>query len=650
MTTTPNLAIAYIDSGVPQPEVTHNDAIRSLDALVQLIVQDRDLATPPGSPSDGQRWIVAGSPTGAWTGHSNHVLAWQDGAWRSYVPKVGWLAYVVDEGMLLAWSGSAWVDAMSMLTTLQNLLLLGIGTTADSTNPLSAKLNNTLWVAKTVAEGGDGNLRYKLSKENASKTLSLLMQTNSSGRAELGLTGDDDFHFKVSPDGTTWAEALTISRSNGGIRFLAAETDVASAATCNIGSATNLKVRITGTTTITSFGTVANVLRFVRFAGALTLTHNATSLILPGAANITTAAGDTCVAVSDGSGNWRVCGYQKADGTPLAFGASSLTPLMMASSVHGYALPMVNGTIVESHASSAVTFAIKTLAGNDPSATDPVDFFFRDATAATGDYVRRRITAALSVTVASTKTLGTANGVPFRVWLVVVDTGSSVELGVVNCVVGGSTPTSIFPLDDDQLVSPTATPANNAGVIYTTSGQSSKPFRPIGFASYESGLATAGTWGSSPTKLQLFGPGIPLPGQPTGRRIQATTSTQTDTTSGTFVDTSIAAAITPASAANLVKVEFTGSCYNANTDSSRALIIGLHRGATLVGPIFEAGFVGGAAMIGAMSYSYMDAPGSASSTTYTAQVKMSAAGGVTSSFPYTGNSTNGYISLEEIMG
>ncbi len=98
---------------------------------------------------------------------------------------------------------------------LQNLALLGVGTTADATNPFSAKLNNALWAAKTVAEGGDGHLRYKLSKESAAKTLSLLMQTNFSGRAEVGLTGDDDFHFKVSPDGSAWTDAIVIDRSTG---------------------------------------------------------------------------------------------------------------------------------------------------------------------------------------------------------------------------------------------------------------------------------------------------------------------------------------------------------------------------------------------------------------------------------------------------
>src|SRR5262249_60322874 len=126
--------------------------------------------------------------------------------------------------------------------------------------------------------------------------------------------GDVDFHIKVSPDGYAWSEALTISRTNGGIRFLAAETDVASAATCDIGAAASLEVQITGTTTITSFGTVAHAVRFLRFAGALTLTHNGTSLILPGAANITTAAGDTCIALSDASGNGRVVASVAARG------------------------------------------------------------------------------------------------------------------------------------------------------------------------------------------------------------------------------------------------------------------------------------------------------------------------------------------------
>jgi hypothetical protein len=95
--------------------------------------------------------------------------------------------------------------------------------------------------------------------------------------------------------------------------------DIASAATTSIGAATGNYVNITGTTTITSLGTgTAGWLRFVRFAGALTLTHNATSLILPTGANIVTAANDVAIFVSEGSSNWRCLGYLRANGMPLA--------------------------------------------------------------------------------------------------------------------------------------------------------------------------------------------------------------------------------------------------------------------------------------------------------------------------------------------
>jgi hypothetical protein len=86
------------------------------------------------------------------------------------------------------------------------------------------------------------------------------------------------------------------------------ESDVPSAATCDIGSINSTFIRITGTTTITSFGTTYRGPRFVRFGGALTLTHNATTLILPGGVNITTAAGDCAIVRPVGSpGEWLGC-------------------------------------------------------------------------------------------------------------------------------------------------------------------------------------------------------------------------------------------------------------------------------------------------------------------------------------------------------
>lgn len=107
------------------------------------------------------------------------------------------------------------------------------------------------------------------------------------------------------------------------------ETDVASAATTDIGIVNSNFLRITGTTTITSFGTNYKGPRFVRFGGVLTLTHNATTLILPTGANITTASGDRAIItpVGNPSSGWQVLAYQKADGgvlsiTPVALGGT----------------------------------------------------------------------------------------------------------------------------------------------------------------------------------------------------------------------------------------------------------------------------------------------------------------------------------------
>lgn len=103
--------------------------------------------------------------------------------------------------------------------------------------------------------------------------------------------------------------------------FLAEQT-VASATTTDIGAASSNNVAISGTTTITGLGTAnAGTYRQGRFTGALTLTHNATSLILPNnGSNITTAANDRFGAYSLGGGNWLVLWYQKANGQSLVAG------------------------------------------------------------------------------------------------------------------------------------------------------------------------------------------------------------------------------------------------------------------------------------------------------------------------------------------
>jgi hypothetical protein len=93
---------------------------------------------------------------------------------------------------------------------------------------------------------------------------------------------------------------------------LSTQVSVASAGTVDLGAQSSMFVEVTGTTTITSFGSTYNGPRFVRFAGALTLTHNATTLILPMGANITTEANQTYLVVPNSTTGWRVFGLEQA--------------------------------------------------------------------------------------------------------------------------------------------------------------------------------------------------------------------------------------------------------------------------------------------------------------------------------------------------
>lgn len=128
--------------------------------------------------------------------------------------------------------------------------------------------------------------------------------------------------------------------------------DIASATTTDIGAVVGLFHDITGTTTITGLGTVsAGIWKVLQFDGALTLTHNATSLIIPGGANITTAAGDMCMVTSEGSGNWRVNWYQRANGENIKLGANGADIASATTTV----LDTATGLCVDVTGTTAIT-------------------------------------------------------------------------------------------------------------------------------------------------------------------------------------------------------------------------------------------------------------------------------------------------------
>lgn len=231
---------------------------------------------------------------------------------------------------------------------------------------------------------------------------------------------------------------------------------------------------------------------------------------------------------------------------------------------------MINGTVVPSVGASALTVALKTLAGTDPTVADPIYAIFRNATAATGDYSVLTITAATSLVISSGSSMGVAaNNTAFRLWLVGFNDAGTFRLGAVNCVSG----LDILGLGAWGIASSTAEggagAADSAQIIYTGTAVAAKAYGLLAYLTWETGLAAAGTWSAGPTRTQLYSAGVPLPGQPTGNTvIQQVNAVASGTTIVPFDDTVpqntegdqyMSKAITPNSAANLLDIDHAGS-------------------------------------------------------------------------------------------
>lgn len=213
MDNSPNLLLPYILPSQAQKHVTHNDAIRALDAVVQIAVVSDDLTVPPPEPAHGARYIVGEPAGGDWAGEEGAIAAWQDGGWSFYEPRLGWLAWCIAREELLVFADGGWEAAGAGGGIPDSVDELGINTDADGTNRLSVQAEATL-----LSHDG-GSHRLIVNKETVTDNGSLIFQTGFSGRGEIGLTGNDDIHVRVSSDGATFLDAMQIDHATGIVTF-----------------------------------------------------------------------------------------------------------------------------------------------------------------------------------------------------------------------------------------------------------------------------------------------------------------------------------------------------------------------------------------------------------------------------------------------
>jgi hypothetical protein len=372
------------------------------------------------------------------------------------------------------------------------------------------------------------------------------------------------------------------------------------------------------------------------------------------------ASGTTGQRVGTPAGGFR---FNSTLGVPEFADGANYFPLLYT--LAGAQLPygtIINGTIVESRAANAATFALKTLAGNDPSAGDPVLIAFRSSSSSNGTYVYRTVTAALSLVLSSGSTLGVASGDPFKVWLVLFDDAGTVRIGAINTVAGASSP-SIYSLGRFPRVSSTAEgglgAADSAQVFYTDTAVTNKGYVPFAYASYETGLATAGLWAAAPTRLQLFGAGVPLPGETiqtadnwdgavaTGTTIIPVDDTIPQNTEG---DQYLSQAITPTSAANVL--DCSAQLYLANNTVS-TVVAALFQDSTANALAAIDENASAASRITILNMRKTLLAGTTSATTF--KVRAGGSGAGTTTFNGSGGTrdfggvANSYLTIKEIM-
>lgn len=202
------LKLPFIAPAQALKYITFNTCMRDLDAIVQLSAIDISLE-PPELPNEGERYIVQLGASGIWATHENCLAVFQDGTWSYFVAGSGWRCWIESKAALYCYHNNEWKSVFP--DTVDNVSGVGINASPDLINRLNVKGEAALF-------DHDGAGHYvKINKKTSGDTASLLFQTDYFGHSEIGLSGDNDLHVKMSGDGENWLDALSVDATTGDV-------------------------------------------------------------------------------------------------------------------------------------------------------------------------------------------------------------------------------------------------------------------------------------------------------------------------------------------------------------------------------------------------------------------------------------------------
>ncbi|MEQ8656639.1 MAG: DUF2793 domain-containing protein [Hyphomicrobiales bacterium] len=212
MDTSARFSLPLIIASQAQKHLTHNEALAQLETLVQPVVQDIAALAPPSEPSEADCLVIGTGAGDVFAGKDNAIAAWIAEAWHFHVPEAGWMVVRASDGVAFVFDGTAWGPLVD-LAVQDNLVQVGINAAASTTNRLTVASDASLFTSAS------NDHRMTINKANAGSTASMVFQSGWSGRAEMGLAGQDGFSIKVSADGSAWHDALAITPNTGHVRL-----------------------------------------------------------------------------------------------------------------------------------------------------------------------------------------------------------------------------------------------------------------------------------------------------------------------------------------------------------------------------------------------------------------------------------------------
>lgn len=160
MAVEPITGLPYQEANSLQTDVLQNEQLNYFAAWSNAVVQAVGDNSPPGSPTDGQRYVIGTSPTGAWSGKAKNLAVYR-GGWQFYVPYEGARVTNLGNSKIYTYSASAWAEysipasapTINIVTTITSGTITPAGDT-DLVRP--AALTAALTIANPSSAPADG--------------------------------------------------------------------------------------------------------------------------------------------------------------------------------------------------------------------------------------------------------------------------------------------------------------------------------------------------------------------------------------------------------------------------------------------------------------------------------------------------------------